>query len=232
MHILHRRVLISLAVVLVIVSLGLLAGEYTSLQWLIERETRVRHAVVQRPVVAWVVGFVTYVCLSLIPGTSGKSVVFGWIFGFWPAVLLVDCALTVAALVSFAVSRFVLRSFLEARYAIPLMHWRDRLQGNSAFYLLQLRMMHTPFSVVNYGAGALNVVPVFTFWWTTQLGLLPGTMVFAFAGARLPTLSELATHGIWELLDAPLIAALAATAVMPVAVRGVFGIVRRLHSAK
>ncbi|MEZ6058743.1 MAG: VTT domain-containing protein [Planctomycetaceae bacterium] len=226
MHVLQRRILISLILVLVIVILGLLAGEYTSLQWLIERENRLRNTVERRPVAAWGIGFVAYVCLSLIPGTSGKSVIFGWLFGFWSAVLMVDCALTVAALCTFAFSRYALRSFVEARYAEVLQRWKERLRHDTAYYLLLLRLMHAPFSVVNYGAGALNLVPTSTFWWTTQLGLLPGTMVFVFAGSRLPTLAELAERGVWELLDAPLIGALIFTAVMPIVVRAIS---RTLH---
>jgi len=205
----------------------MLAGQYTSLQWLVDREARLREAVRSHSMIAWLAGFAVYICLSLVPGTSGKSVVVGWLFGFWSGVLMVDTALTVAALISFIACRYVLRPIVEARHAVVLSHWRERLRNDAAFYLLMLRFVHTPFSFVNYGAGALNVVPLSTFWWTTQLGLLPGTMVFVYAGTRIPTLAELADHGLMELLDLPLIAALIATALMPVAVRTIIRRIRK-----
>jgi uncharacterized membrane protein YdjX (TVP38/TMEM64 family) len=62
-------------------------------------------------------------------------------------------------------------------------------------------------------------VPAKTFWWTTQLGLIPSTMVFAFAGARIPALSVIAERGVLSLLDQSLIAALVATAILPIIIR-------------
>ena len=216
---LQRRIVASLAVLAVIVSLGLLAQRYTSLEWLIARETRLRILVHQHPMQSWLVGFLSYICLSLIPGTSGKSVIFGWLFGFWPAVVLVDSALTIAALFTFVLSRLMLREALEHRFGVHLQNLRDRLHQNAGFYLLTLRLVHAPFSFVNYSVGATNIVPLFTFWWTTQLGLLPGTMVFVFAGTRIPTLTAIAENGVLSLLDVSLVAGLIATALLPISMR-------------
>ena len=68
---------------------------------------------------------------------------------------------------------------------------------------------------MNYAAGAGTEVPFRTFWWTTQLGLLPGNIVFVFAGTRLPGLKILVQRGPISLLDGPMIAALIATVFLP-----------------
>ena len=64
---------------------------------------------------SWIIGFVLYAFLSLIPGTVGKAFVCGWVFGFLPAIILVDGALTLAALLTFFASRLLLRDAIESR---------------------------------------------------------------------------------------------------------------------
>ncbi len=223
----HQRILATLVVVAIITTSGLLAQRYTSLDWLVDHETSLREYVQIYPIQAWLIGFLVYACLSLIPGTPGKSVVCGWLFGFWAATLMVDTALTIAAMVTFFASRFLFREAIEASFGIHVAHLKRKLESSAGFYLLTLRLMHAPFSLVNYSAGATAIVPTGTFWWTTQLGLLPGTMVFTFAGTRIPALSTIAERGILALLDYPLMAALLATALLPVIGRYLATVVKR-----
>src|SRR5690606_21537352 len=106
-----------------------------------------------------------------------------------------------------------LRDAIRSRYDSFLERVDDNLLKRPALYVLMLRMAHAPYTVVNYTLGATRI-GVSTFLWTTALGLLPGTMVFVFAGMRLPTLAELVDEGVWGLLDPWLIGALALSAVL------------------
>jgi len=224
---LHKRILASFVLVAIITVLGLMARQFTSLEWLVAQESELRRQIQASPVLAWLSGFVVYACLSLIPGTSGKSVVFGWLFGFWMGLLLVDFALTAAAMVTFFASRFLFRETIEARFGMHLVRLQKKLEAEASFYLLTLRLLHTPFSFVNYGAGATTVISPKTFWWTTQLGILPGSMVFVFAGARIPSLALVAKHGPLALLDPVLMAALMVTGLLPLLGRVIVGGIRR-----
>lgn len=215
----HQRILASLVIVVIIIALGLWAQRYTSLDWLLERETSLRHQVQASPWQSWVIGFCIYTCLSLVPGFSGKSVIFGWLFGFWSGLLLVVLSLTSAAMVTFLFSRYLFREAIESRFGVHLIVLRKKLEADAAFYLVMLRLLHTPFSFVNYGAGATNVVSARTFWWTTQVGILPGTTIFVLAGTRIPSLAVISTDGFMSLLDPVLIAALIATPLLPVLLR-------------
>lgn len=216
----HQRILATLTVVVIMLTLGVMAQRYASLDWLVAREVRLRHLVHDHSIMSWMIGFLIYTCLSMIPGTAGKSVICGWLFGFWAGVLMVDGALTVAALATFLTCRFLFRDAVEFRLGIHLARFRRRLESNAGFYLLMLRLLHAPFSLVNYMAGATNFVPTQTFWWTTQLGVLPGTMIFVFAGTRIPTLSIIAEQGVWALMNYRLFAALATTAALPLIIKG------------
>lgn len=214
----RRRVIIGLAFVTALAAVTVLLREHTSLDVLIRHEGRLRDLIARHTLTAWLVGLGIYYLTSLVPGTGGKSIVFGWLFGLWPALVMIDVALTLAALTGFLVSRYLIRDFVESRFAMQVYRLNDHLHRDGTFYLLFLRMVHVPFTFMNYVCGALQVPPR-TFWWTTQIGLIPGTFVFVFAGTRLPTLKELAEEGPLRLLDPWLIAGLLLTAVLPILIR-------------
>ena len=52
-----------------------------------------------------------------------------------------------------------------------------------------------PFFVINAVMG-LTKIRTWTFWWVSQLGMLPGTAVYVFAGSRVPDLQTLSEEGI------------------------------------
>jgi uncharacterized membrane protein YdjX (TVP38/TMEM64 family) len=191
---------------------------YFSLEALVAQEERVREAIDRRPLRSFALGLFIYSVVSLVPGTSGKSVVFAWLFGFWQGLALIILGLTTAAMVIFNLSRYVFHGWIKYRYARFLSGLNRHLHREGAFYLLTLRMAHFPFTIVNLVSGASGV-RAHTFCWTTCLGLIPGSAVFAYVGTRLPSLNELSAHGVSSLVDKPLITALATSATFPFAFR-------------
>lgn len=213
-----KRGLLIVAYLAVVPTAAILAHRYVPMETFVRNEHRLRETIQAQPVSAWCTGFVVYFLVSLLPGTSGKSIICGWLFGLWQAVLMVDVALTAAALVMFYISRYALRGSIESRFTTQLERVERHLDREGSFYLLTLRMAHAPYTVINYLSGVLPI-STSTFAWTTQVGLLPGTMIFVFVGTRLPTLAELQERGAYSLLDPPLIGAMIATALFPVVVR-------------
>lgn len=218
MKYLGNRLLAMILIILVIGVVGYLTREVRSMQWLISNEIRLRAFVQQNPWQSWLLGFGIYTIFSLVPGTSGKSVIWGWLFGFWPAVVTVDVGLTIAAILCFLAARFIFRDAVKARFRDLVEKLDHSLEHDGAFYLLMMRLAHVPFTFVNYGAGATSV-RLTTFAWTTALGVLPGTMIFVFVGTRIPTLAAIYEQGPWQLLDPLLVALLAATFGFPILVR-------------
>lgn len=214
----NRRLLLGAGFIGVLAVVAILLREHASVEALVQRETQLRDAIAAHPINSWLIGFGVYFLASLVPFTGGKSAVFGWLFGFLPALLMIDGALTLAAIVTFLSCRYLVRDAVEARFAVHVERLNHHLERDGPFYLLFLRMAHAPYTFINYVSGALRV-PTRTFAWTTLLGLLPGTAVFAFAGSRLPTLRELADQGPMRLLDPWLIVALVLTGLLPVLIR-------------
>jgi uncharacterized membrane protein YdjX (TVP38/TMEM64 family) len=212
----------------------LLAGVLATLQHtggieaLVAQEVRLRDWIHSHPLRAFAMGLGIYTAVSFVPGTGGKAIAVGWLYGFWLGVLLVEVALSTAALVSFLFSRHLLRDAIRTRYAIFLERLDNNLLKRPALYVLTLRLAHAPYTVLNYTLGA-TAMPTHTFVWTTAVGLLPGTMVFVFAGMRLPTLAELVQEGVWGLLDPWLIGALVISGVSVPLVHAIVGALKR-HS--
>jgi uncharacterized membrane protein YdjX (TVP38/TMEM64 family) len=211
---LHRRI-----VLLILVGTGLaLAGWFGSTQLsladLVRHEQSLRSVILERPARTWVVGFALYFLAALVPGTRGKAIVAGWMFGFWPALVLVNLALTAAAEVTFFASRHLVRELVQARYAGWLVHADRILEREGAWYVILLRVVPISFSLTNYLLGATRLNGV-TYWWATQLGLLPGNVVFVFVGTRLPSLSQLAEHGIWAVFSRDMLLALVVLSLFP-----------------
>ncbi len=209
-------------VVAVLVVIGLSAWygmqSYLTLDRLIESERQLRGFIETDPWRAFALGFGAYVVVSLFPGTSGKSVVVGWFFGFWPALVMVTVALTIAGVFGFSVARYLLADALRDRFRLRLERFDRAVQRDGVFYLLTARMLHVPFTLVNYASGA-SQLQLGTFAWTTLVGLVPSTMVFVGVGAGLPSLNELRDQGASSLVSPALIAALAAMGVIPWLIR-------------
>ena len=96
-----RKPLVLLVSVGFLVALGWYVNNYASLDVLIEQEQIVRDAIADHPLQSFFIGFGVYLVLSLVPGTGGKGVIYGWLFGFWQAVTIVSVGLTIAAMLIF-----------------------------------------------------------------------------------------------------------------------------------
>lgn len=217
-YLISERLVVLLLCIACVGLLGLGVHYAPQLSWIVDHEQILREQVASHPLTSWCIGLLMYFFISLIPGTGGKAVVFGWLFGFWQALLIVELGLTGAAVVSFFIGRFFLSSAIHRKWELGLQSIGRCYAHDGAFYLLLLRLAHAPFTLVNYGAGAIKI-PLYAFCWTTLLGILPGAIVFTFAGTRIPSLRIVAERGVWSLIDLPLFAALLATAVLPLTLR-------------
>jgi uncharacterized membrane protein YdjX (TVP38/TMEM64 family) len=221
-----RRLLVGLLVLFVALLIGLLATPYLSLDAVAAREQWLRGLIISHPWQSWLTGFAVYFVASLIPGTRGKAIVCGWLFGFWFGLVLVNLALTAAAIVTFLVSRYLVRDAIQERYHRKFLRINQALEQEGAWYVLLLRVVPVSFSLTNYLLGATNVNTK-TYWWASQLGMLPGNAAFVFLGAGLPSLSEIARNGVAALISWELIAALTLFSLFPLVAHRV---VRRYQS--
>ena len=213
---------------LVIGGLAYTFGDVLDLDYLAEREAMLRDYQRSSPVLVFLLAFLLYVVVTglSIPGATVLSLVFAWYFGFWRALVLISFASTGGATVAFLLSRYLLRDWVEQRFGERLAAFHRNLEREGAFYLFTLRLMPVvPFFVINLVMG-LTRMKASTFWWVSQLGMLPGTAAYVWAGSSVPTLGELAEQGGGGVMRWQLIVAFAILGVFPLIVRRVLQAIR------
>jgi uncharacterized membrane protein YdjX (TVP38/TMEM64 family) len=114
----------------------------------------------------------------------------GFLFGTAPAVLYINIGATTGATISFLSARYLLGSGLQETYALVLRRFNDEIERNGTHYLLTMRFIPVfPFFLINFLAG-LTRIPLRTFVWTTSVGILPTSVIFAFTGRQLGTITS------------------------------------------
>ncbi|MFM5182395.1 Pyridine nucleotide-disulfide oxidoreductase [Aeromonas veronii] len=187
-------------------------GRYLTLDALQAQQAAVAQWVDSHFVTASLLFVLIYVlstALSL-PGASlltlGGSAVFGVAWGL----LLVSFASTLGATLAFLSARFLLRDWVTARFGDKLATFQSGMAKEGAFYLLSLRLIPIfPFFLVNLLMG-LTPIRVSTYYWVSQLGMLPGTFVYVLAGSEL---GQLTSTG--NILSPGLMVALTLLGLMP-----------------
>lgn len=205
------------------IALYLLRDEF-SLQRLAEYDTLLRQFYQDYTLLLTAAVFVGYVAATgaSVPGAAGMTVACGWLFGFWKALILVSVASPSGASLAFLTSRLLLRNAVRERFSEPLKEIELVLQKDGAFYLFLLRLVPViPFFVINIVMG-LTPIRFRTFWWVSQLGMLPGTILFVAAGATVPTLEVLVNQGITGILTLKVLAVFTALGLLPLMARWMF----------
>jgi len=149
-----------------------------------------------------------------IPGAAVMTLAAGAIFGVWHGLVLVSFASTLGATLAFLVARFLLRAPLRKRYGQRLKALDAGIERDGAFYLFTLRLVPIfPFFMINLLAG-LTPLKTWTFFWVSQVGMLPGTFVYVYAGTQL---ARIESPG--DVLSPGLITAFALIGLMPLITR-------------
>ncbi|WP_395636559.1 TVP38/TMEM64 family protein [Sphingorhabdus sp.] len=168
--------------------------------------------------------FLLYVAVTglSIPGAAIMSLVAGALFGVVLGTLIVSFASTMGATLAFLSSRYVLRDWVQGKFGERLRAVDDGLEKDGAFYLFTLRLIPVfPFFVINLLMG-LTRIKTGTFFWVSQIGMLPATIVFVNAGTQISRIESTA-----GLLSPTLIASFVALAFFPWAAKGIVAVVKR-----
>jgi pyruvate/2-oxoglutarate dehydrogenase complex dihydrolipoamide dehydrogenase (E3) component/uncharacterized membrane protein YdjX (TVP38/TMEM64 family) len=133
---------------------------------------------------AFVAAYVAVAALSL-PGATLMTLAAGALFGLPVGIVLASFASSIGATLAFVASRFVLRDWVQARWGDRLKTIDEGIRRDGAFYLFALRLLLLiPFFVVNLVMG-LTAIRARTFYWVSQIGMLPATLLYVYAGTQL-----------------------------------------------
>ena len=168
--------------------------------------------------------FLLYVAVTglSIPGAAIMTLIAGALFGVLIGTIIVCFASTLGATLAFLSARFVLRDWVQGKFGERLRAIDEGLEKDGAFYLFMLRLIPVfPFFVINLLMG-LTRIKTRTFFWVSQLGMLPATIVFVNAGTQISRIESTA-----GLLSPTLIASFVALALFPWAAKAIVALVTR-----
>ena len=114
-----------------------------------------------------------------------------------------------------------LRDWVQGRFGDRLRAVNEGIAREGAFYLFTLRLIPAvPFFALNLVMG-LTPMRLATYYWVSQLGMLPATAVYVNAGAQLSRVDSLA-----GIASPGLLVSLALLGIFPLAVKKIMGQVR------
>jgi uncharacterized membrane protein YdjX (TVP38/TMEM64 family) len=126
-----------------------------------------------------------------LPGATIVTLAGGFLFGSLWGPLYVNIGATTGATLAFLAARYLFHQWVERKFGNRLGPIQDGFAKNAFSYLLTLRLMpFFPFFLVNLLSG-LTRVKVSTYVVATAVGIIPGSVVYTFAGRQLGTINAL-----------------------------------------
>ena len=179
-----------LATVIAIVVILLLFFDlhhYLTLEYLKSSKAKLNFYYQDNPLLVLGAYFVVYLASTAfsLPGAAVLSLAGGALFGLTAGTLLVSFASTIGATLAMLIARVLLRDWVQNRFAAQMKTINSGMLKEGAFYLFTMRLLPAvPFFVINLVMG-LTPLRTVTFFWVSQLGMLPGTLVYVNAGSEL-----------------------------------------------
>jgi uncharacterized membrane protein YdjX (TVP38/TMEM64 family) len=195
-------------------------------QTVIHRSTAWREAARNHLLPALTLFFIVEVLLVAfsVPVGIWLTVLAGFLFGTWIGTAVVNIAGTLGAILAFLAARYAFADAIhKAAETRPcLTRWLTAIdegfRDHGTYYVLLLRLTPIfPFFAINLGL-ALTTVRTRDYWWATQLGMLPISLVIANAGAGL---AEIASFR--DVLSLRVIGALCLLPLVPFALHNTVG---------
>ncbi len=162
-------------------------GQYLTLSYIKESQAKFEALYAEHPAMVIVSYMILYILATSfsLPGAAILTLAGGALFGLLTGTVIVSFASTIGATIACFFSRFLLRDWIQGKFADRIQKVNEGIAKEGAFYLFTLRLLPVfPFWMINILMG-LTTMPLFKFYWVSQLGMLPGTLVYVNAGKEL-----------------------------------------------
>ena len=202
-------------------------GQYFSLEAFKAQQAQIVAAKDANPALYIGGFFLLYIAVTALslPGAAIMSLVAGALFGLVTGAIVVSFASSIGATLAFLSSRFLLRDWVASKFGERMQAIDDGLARDGAFYLFTLRLIPLfPFFVVNLVMG-LTRIKTPTFYWVSQIGMLPATIVFVNAGTQISQIESTA-----GLLSPMLIGSFILLGCFPWIARGLVGLAKKFNA--
>jgi len=182
-----KLLLATLIAIVLILLLFFDVHHYISLEYLKSSKDKLNFYYQDNPLLVLGTYFVIYLGSTAfsLPGAALLSLAGGALFGLTAGTLVVSFASTIGATLAMLIARVLLRDWVQNRFAAQMETINSGMLKEGAFYLFTMRLLPAvPFFAINLVMG-LTPLRTVTFFWVSQVGMLPGTLVYVNAGSEL-----------------------------------------------
>ena len=163
--------------------------------------------------------FLAYIVVTALalPISLLKTLLAGALFGLLPGVILTSFASTIGSTLCFLISRYLFKDIVQRKYKTYLDKVNLGIKEEGLLYLLFLRLSPIfPFFLINLTFG-LTQMKWINFYWISQLGMLPATVIFVNAGNQLSQINNLE-----DILTMKMIVSLSAIGLLPIVTKRIY----------
>ncbi|MHB8789920.1 MAG: TVP38/TMEM64 family protein [Desulfobulbaceae bacterium] len=219
-----KKLLIAGAILLLLILVKVFGlDQYLTLSFLKTQQARFAALYATNPLMvlgAYALIYIAVTTLSL-PGSAVMTLAGGALFGLVAGTIVVSFASTIGATSACLVARYLLRDWVQNRFGDKLTKINEGMAREGGFYLFSLRLVPIfPYFIVNL-VMALTPIRMTTYYWVTQIGMLPATLVFVNAGRELARLESLS-----GILSPRLLLSFALLGLLPLAAKKLLNLYR------
>ena len=170
--------------------------------------------------------FFAYIIVTALalPISLLKTLLAGALFGLLPGVILTSFASTIGSTLCFLLSRYLFKDLIQEKYKKYLSKVNQGIKEEGLLYLFFLRLSPIfPFFIINLTFGLTNMKWT-NFYWISQLGMLPATILFVNAGKQLSQINNLE-----DILTMKVIISLSAIGLLPIITKRIYGRFKTKH---
>ena len=225
------KILLLIAVFTIVVSLFFAFDlqKYQTLEYLRSSKAIFISSYEKNPFLLLVSYFLFYIVITAfsLPGAVWMTLGGGAFFGLFAGTVIVSFASSIGATLAMLIARFLLRDWVQSRFTSQMETINSGINKEGGFYLFTLRLVPTvPFFVINLGMG-LTSLRALTFYWVSQLGMLPGTLVYINAGSELEKIESLS-----DILSPTLIGSFVLLGTFPLLVKKMLAFIAKRRRKK
>ncbi|MBU0909503.1 MAG: TVP38/TMEM64 family protein [Proteobacteria bacterium] len=204
-------------------------GKYLTLDYLQQSHARFAELYADRPLAVIATYMLIYILVTALslPGAVIMTLAGGALFGLVVGTVVISFASTIGATLACVVSRFLLRDWVQKKFGDRLAAINRGIEQEGGFYLFTMRLVPAfPFFLINLAMG-MTRISLFQYYWVSQIGMLPGTIVYVNAGKELGKIESVS-----GILSPSLLASFVLLGLFPITVKKIMGLVNRRKGGK
>ena len=215
---LNKKIIIFIFLTLIII-VGLNYDDALTFNVIKQRYGDFRLFIDERFLFYYLLFFFAYIIVTALalPISLLKTLLAGALFGLLPGVILTSFASTIGSTLCFLLSRYLFKDLFQGKYKKYLSKVNQGIKEEGLLYLFFLRLSPIfPFFIINLTFGLTNMKWT-NFYWISQLGMLPATILFVNAGKQLSQINNLE-----DILTMKVIISLSAIGLLPIITKRIY----------